>query len=212
LTNNQRKSPLILLVDDLVNNISLLKDILINENYQIISTTKSIEAQKIAEKSKPDLILLDIMMPEMDGFKVCEKLKKNEETRNIPIIFLTAKTDIKDIILGFKTGAADFVTKPFNSAILLARIKTHIDLKKTITDLEEALSDIKKLSGLLPICSFCKKVRNDTGYWDEVENFIQNHSEAQFSHGICPTCMKEKYPQYYKDLKNEGKVKDIDMI
>jgi len=147
-------------------------------------------------------------MPEMDGFDVCRELKKNPATKDIPIIFLTAKSEIDDIVKGLRYGAADYVTKPFNSIELLARVKTHLDLKFAIdaqkdlvNKLSRALATVKLLSGLLPICSHCKKVRDDKGYWSQVEKYVSDHSEARFSHGICPDCIVTHYPFMHKNLE-----------
>ncbi len=130
-------------------------------------------------KEDPDLILLDIMMPEMDGYAVCKKIKANLSTRHIPVIFLTAKTETSDVIKGFDVGGVDFVTKPFNAEELLARVKTHIE--------------VKILRGLLPICSQCKKIRDDQGFWEQVERYFETHAQVTFTHSICPDCMDKLY-------------------
>jgi len=109
-------------------------------------------------------------------------------------------------------GAVDYVTKPFTASVLVARVRTHLDLKmiqerqaKTITSLEEALAKVKLLSGLVPICAHCKKIRDDKGYWNQIEVYISEHSEADFSHGICPDCVHELYPDYQSALKKHEK-------
>ncbi len=149
---------------------------------------------------EPDLILLDIMMPGMDGLEVCRKLKGMDETRETPVIFLTAKTETEDIVRGFEAGGVDYITKPFQAVELLARVKTHLELKKAretrdrlIGELREALDKVRVLSGLLPICSYCKKIRDDQGYWSRVEEYITEHSDVTFSHGICPDCMEKHF-------------------
>jgi len=140
MDNNLLKSKL-LIVDDSPSNIDLLLDIL-KSDYKLTIATNGKNAIKLAlGKSKPDLILLDIVMPVMDGFEVCIRLKKNERTRDIPVIFLTAKTEIDDIIKGFDLGAVDYITKPFNRTELLARVKTHIELKKYREHLEKLVQD-----------------------------------------------------------------------
>ncbi len=126
---NQEKKSNILIVDDVSKNIQVLGSILRKEGYQIAYATNGKDALTIVENNKFDLILLDIMMPEMDGFEVCKILKSNSATKKIPVIFLTAKTEPESIINGFEIGGQDYVTKPFNSNELLARVRTHIDLK-----------------------------------------------------------------------------------
>ena len=175
---SNRKS-LVLAVDDKPQNLQFLGKLLSDNGYEVGVAQNGQQALNFVKKNDPDLILLDIMMPDMDGFEVCERLKKDFPVQHSPIIFLTAKTDPKDIVKGFDIGGADYVTKPFNSAELLARIKTHIE--------------IRTLRGLLPMCSKCKKVRDDEGFWEHVDSYIEEHSQITFSHGICPDCLIELY-------------------
>ncbi len=125
------RSMSIMIVDDVLKNIQLLYSILANEKYEIHFVTSGENALKSLNKMQIDLILLDIMMPEMDGFEVCEKLKENPETRDIPVIFLTAKDSVEDKVRGFGLGAVDYITKPFQSQEVLARLRTHLALKKS---------------------------------------------------------------------------------
>ena len=125
--NDEKK---ILIVDDTPTNIRVLVPILMDHGkFQINIANNGIDALKLLEKIVPDLILLDIMMPEMDGFETCQRIKETEHLKDIPVIFLTAKSDTEDVAKGFALGAADFVSKPFNSVELIARVKTHIELK-----------------------------------------------------------------------------------
>ncbi len=139
------KKDLIFVIDDNRMNIQLLNSILSKENYNVISTLDSEKAYDIAVKEKPDLILLDIMMPKLDGFEVCKILKSRQETKYIPIIFLTARNDEEGVQKGFKLGAADYVTRPFNRAELLARIETHLSLKHN----QERLLELERQSSIL---------------------------------------------------------------
>ena len=179
--------PLILIVDDNNQNIQVLGGMLAEAGYDIGVAQGGPEAMKFIEKYLPDLILLDIMMPGMDGFEVCETLKTKIRTKGIPIIFLTAKVQTEDIVRGFEAGCVDYVTKPFIQAELLARIKTHIE--------------VKTLRGLISICAQCKKIRNDEGHWKQVEVYIQKHSNAQFSHGLCPECLEQLYGEQLRNGK-----------
>ena len=185
--------PLVLAVDDQPNNLQFLGKLLSDNGYEVGMAQNGSQALNFVEKNKPDLILLDIMMPEMDGYDVCKKLKLDFATRHIPVIFLTAKTDSQDIVKGFETGGVDYVTKPFNSAELLARIRTHIEMKI--------------LRGLLPMCSRCKMVRDDEGYWNQVDSYIEAHSQLTFTHGICPGCMENLYgdTDWYKKRHKPSK-------
>ncbi len=124
-----KEKPLILIVDDTPKNIQVVGTILREKEYNISVATNGLDAIKLTDKALPDIILLDIMMPEMDGYETCKILKGNEKTKDIPIIFLTAKNEIEDKIKGFDLGAVDYITKPFNIPELLARVKTHLELK-----------------------------------------------------------------------------------
>lgn len=191
---------LVLIVDDETTNLQALGIILQEEECQIAFATSGQQALSIIKEVYPDLILLDVVMPGLSGFEVCKILKDSPEGKDIPVIFLTGKKAQKDIIEGFRLGAIDYVTKPFNSIELLARVHTHLELKKArdeqkklIDELQAALAEVKLLKGFLPICCFCKKIRDDEGYWQQVEEYITKHSDAEFTHGICPECVKIHY-------------------
>ncbi len=124
-----KHNSMILIVDDTQQNIQVLGSILMKENYQISVARNGLEALSAVEEVKPDILLLDIMMPELDGFETCKRLKESPDTKDIPIIFLTAKIETDDIIKGFELGAVDYITKPFNAKELLVRVNTHLDLK-----------------------------------------------------------------------------------
>lgn len=180
---------LVLAVDDKPQNLQFLGKLLSDNGYEVAMAQNGKQALNFVRKDEPDLILLDIMMPEMDGYEVCEHLKADFYTRHIPVIFLTAKTDAQDVVKGLEAGGVDYVTKPFSSAELLARIRTHIELKI--------------LRGLLPMCSHCKKIRDDKGFWEDVDRYLEAHSQLTFTHGICPNCMDDLYKDYdwYKKRK-----------
>jgi len=154
----------ILIVDDDPRNIQTVASTFQNEDYQMAYAQDGRTALEKIREIKFDLILMDVMMPEMDGLEVCKTLKSSLGKSDIPIIFLTVNDEMEDIVKGFEAGAADYLIKPFHSAELLARVRTHLTLKKTrdhekdlISKLKAALAEVKQLSGLLPICSGCKK-------------------------------------------------------
>lgn len=175
------KKQKILAVDDHPVNRRLLEGILEKE-YEIITATNGADALAICANECIDLVLLDIIMPEMDGYEVCERIKANLNTKHIPVIFLTAKTETKDIVKGFDVGGVDYVTKPFKKVELLARVKTHIELKT--------------LRGILPYCCICGLIRDDTGVghgkgeWVKVDKFVTRKTDAQVSHSYCPNCLE----------------------
>jgi len=193
---------LVLIVDDETTNLQALGTILQDEECQFAFATSGWQALSIIYEVHPDLILLDVVMPGLNGFEVCKILKDSPEVKDIPVIFLTAKTALKDIIEGFSLGAVDYVIKPFNSVELLARVHTHLELKKArdeqkklIDELQVALAEVKLLKGFLPICCFCKKIRDDEGYWQQLEEYITKYSDTQFTHGVCPECLTIHYSQ-----------------
>ncbi len=169
----------ILIVDDALKNLQLLGNILKENNYEV---EFALDGEKALDwiKTKPfDLILLDIMMPGMDGYELCSRIKADMTTQHIPIIFITAKTQTEDIVKGFDIGASDYITKPFMAPELLARVKKEVELKV--------------LRGLIPICSNCKDIRDDMGSWQRIEAYVEKKSSALFSHSICPKCTKKLY-------------------
>jgi signal transduction histidine kinase len=134
---DREKKPLILVAEDIPKNMEVVCNILRREEYRLAMAGNGRQALEMIPNVQPDLILMDIMMPEMDGFEVCEHLKKDPETKDIPVIFLTAKAEMADIIKGFDIGAVDYVTKPFRAAELLSRVKTHLELKFSREALKE---------------------------------------------------------------------------
>lgn len=185
----------ILIVDDNAQNIQVLGTILKNENYDVTVAMEGLEALEYLIKEKPDLILLDVMMPKMNGYEVCRIIKKDKKLKKIPVIFITAKTGSEDVVKGFSVGAVDYISKPFNADELLARVETHLELSRS-------REQIKTLEEMIPICSNCKKVRDDDGYWKKVEQYISEKTNSTFSHGICDECAKKLYPELNEIREN----------
>ncbi len=188
----------ILIVDDVPENIHLLIELLKEEYATLPAKSGAAALKKAMSEPRPDLILLDIMMPGLDGYEVCRILKEDEKTKEIPVIFITAVSEEIDAARAFEVGGVDYITKPFNPATVQARIRTHLRLNATLRELQKSLSEIKTLSGLIPICASCKKIRDDGGYWNQIELYIRDHSEVEFSHGICPQCAEDLYPKFKK--------------
>lgn len=194
-------APGILVVDDVPANLELLADILRLQGYEPRPVPGGRLALQAARAEPPDLILLDVNMPEMNGFEVCEHLKADEALKDIPVLFITADADPEDKVKALSMGAVDYVTKPFQAGEVCARVATHLRLQKlqldlalTVGALRKALEDIRTLRGIIPICASCKRIRDERGAWEAVESYVSAHSEAQFSHGICPQCMLKLYP------------------
>ncbi|MCP4220389.1 MAG: response regulator, partial [bacterium] len=145
MTENGRAR--ILIVDDNPENLQVLGKTLREEGYKLLAARSGMQALTSVKKKKPDLILLDIMMPEMDGYEVCRRLKQDPQTDRIPVIFLTAKSDTADMVKGFELGGVDYITKPFVKEIVFARINVHIKLKSALEKLEE-MSVTDELTGV----------------------------------------------------------------
>jgi len=207
--NNKNNN--VLIVDDTPENLTVLRQILTEHGYRVRPALNGEIALRTIKTDLPDLILLDIRMPGIEGYEVCSRLKADTKTKDIPVIFISALNELNDKVKAFSLGGVDYITKPFQVEEVLARVSTHITLHNLQQRLEEknenlakALEKVKQLSGLLPICCGCKKIRDDEGYWEQIESYISHHSEAEFSHGICPKCLVKLYPKLVDD---DGKIK-----
>jgi two-component system, sensor histidine kinase and response regulator len=136
-SSEKKKQPLVLIAEDIPKNMEIVCNILRKEGYRLAMAGNGRQALEMVPNVQPDLILLDIMMPELNGFDVCKQLKENPETKDIPIIFLTAKAESEDIVKGLQIGAVDYVTKPFRGTELVSRVKTHLELKFSRQQLKE---------------------------------------------------------------------------
>ena len=167
--------------------------------YDVVPAADGLSAWHVLqEKNAPRLALLDWVMPGMDGVEVCQNVRAQTDGEPSYLILLSAKATTEDIVAGLESGADDYVTKPVDLPELRARLKVGtriLDLQSALSErvreLGEALEHVRVLQGLLPICSYCKKVRDDQNYWQQVESFLSAHSELRFSHGICPECYEK---------------------
>jgi phosphoserine phosphatase RsbU/P len=146
----------------------------------------------------PALGVIDWMMPGIDGPELIRMIHRQKADRRPYLILLTSKNRKEDLVSGLNAGADDFISKPFHADELWARIRAGVrtielrkNLEQNILTLDEALSNVKKLQGLLPICSYCKKIRDGANYWHQVEQYIEERTDAQFTHGVCPECQNE---------------------
>ncbi|MCP4152022.1 MAG: response regulator [bacterium] len=221
ITKHDNHPSIILVVDDDPPSIGVIVTHLKERGFKDVISRDGESGLKRAEYAHPDLILLDITMPGIDGLETCRRLKANEHTKDIPVVFMTALADTVDKIRGFEAGGADYITKPFQKEEVMVRVETHLSLRmlqKTLEDknarleekntqLEKALADVKTLSGLLPICSSCKNIRDDKGYWNRIEVYIEDRSDALFSHGLCEPCVEKLYgnEDWYKKKRKANK-------
>lgn len=141
-------TPTVLIVDDNSNNVKIIAITLRELNYKLVIATSGQSAIDMVDKTRPDLVLLDIMMPGMDGYETCEIIKSKKENENLPIIFLTALNDKSNIIRGFEVGGVDYITKPFNKEELISRVKTHLELKFTQDELQKTSDYLYNLNSL----------------------------------------------------------------
>lgn len=152
--------------------------------------------EMIASQRTPFLAVLDWMLPGMDGPEVCRRIRASAQSTPGYLILLTGKSAQADLVEGLDAGADEYLVKPIDSAELRARLNAGariLDLQTRLADqvheLEAALSNIRKLTGLLPICAYCKSIRDDSNYWHRVEEYVTEHADVTFSHGICPKCL-----------------------
>ncbi|MHB8790132.1 MAG: response regulator [Desulfobulbaceae bacterium] len=149
-----------------------------------------------------DIILLDLNLPDSAGTTTFQAVK--ESARDTPVIIMTGLNDEEAAIHAVREGAQDYLVKAQVEANLLVRsIKYAIEREKLSSALRQALDRIKTLSGLLPICAACKNIRDDQGFWHQVEEYVRDHSDAEFTHGLCPKCATKLYPEYYKNNGSE---------
>jgi sigma-B regulation protein RsbU (phosphoserine phosphatase) len=172
-----------------------LEATLVKSGYEVTVTCDGHQAWEALQHDAPAIAILDWMMPGIDGVEVCRRARAIQSPTPTYLILLTAKSEKGDIVQGLDAGADDYVTKPFDRRELHARINVGLrvselqrNLADRIADLEAALTRVKQLQGLLPMCSYCKKVRDDQNYWQQVDSYVSKHSEVEFSHSICPTC------------------------
>jgi len=181
--------------DDLVSR-KMLDATLARWGYEVVITCDGEAAwQALQQADAPRIAILDWMMPGLDGVDVCRRVRARESGDPAYILLLTAKGNKADIVSGLEAGADDYIVKPFDREELRARLQAGIRivtlqaaLALRVRELEEAIGRVRTLQGLLPICSYCKRVRNDGDYWQQVESYVSDHSDARFSHGICPDC------------------------
>lgn len=226
--NNIDTKPTILITDDEPLSVEMLCNLL-KDDYEIVMAHNGHEALELAEEHGPDLILLDILMPDLDGYEVYRLLRELPVTREIPVIFITALGEHECEQQGLEMGAGDYVIKPFNPALVRLRVRNHLELKRqrdqlqclnseladevarrraiqaehevVIKELREAMAQVKTLSGLLPICASCRKVRDDQGYWNQLEDYLAKHTDICFTHGLCQGCMERLYPEFHPTAK-----------
>ncbi|MBP7530148.1 MAG: response regulator, partial [Syntrophorhabdaceae bacterium] len=195
----------ILVTDDDPDILELNSTILRKVGYEVYEASSAKETLEMVRTHRPDLIILDVILPDMRGTRLCRMIKDDPDLRG-PFIILMSGVQISsnNQAKGLNVGADGYLVKPVSKKEFIARVQAMERIKQaedalmetkkeqeaTIEKLQKALEEIKTLRGLIPICAWCKKIRDDEGYWDELEVYLSKHSEAVFSHGLCPECSK----------------------
>lgn len=158
---------------------------------------------KLAEPDMPSIAVVDWMMPGIDGVELCRRLRRDPARQHLYLLLVTGRDSRADVVAGLDAGADDYLVKPFDDDELRARVRVGMrvvslqdSLAERVAQLQAALSRVKQLAGLLPICSYCKRIRSDHDYWEQLESYLSQHSEAQFSHGICPHCLERVQKEF----------------
>ncbi len=189
----------ILIADDDAVTRQLVQMLLAKWEYEVTPVDNGTDAcANLVSEDGPSLAILDWMMPGLDGPEVCKKVRASNPKRPLYLILLTTLEKKDNIVMGLESGADDYLAKPFDPGELRARVRSgervvnlESDLRQHVRELETALAHVKQLQGLLPICSYCKRIRDDQDYWHSVDRYIAKETNVRFSHGICPTCYDE---------------------
>lgn len=236
----------ILVVEDSLTQAVHLEALLAKAGYLVKVASNGQEAIEILSSWRPDLVISDIVMPGMDGFELCRRIKQSENTKDIPVMLVTHLSEPEDIIRGVECGADSFITKPYEEDFLISQVNyifvnkalrsrsraemglevflgnkkyfiaadriqildlllsTYETAIRKARELEKAYQELKKahekvqiLENLLPICSNCKRIRDEQGNWHSIEEYIGNRTGTKFSHGLCPDCARKLYPEVF---------------
>lgn len=197
----------ILIAEDDATSRMVLASILTGEGFDVTSAEDGGAAwQLLQQPDAPSLAIVDLMMPGLDGLELVRRVRALPNHVPPYLIIVSTKDEKVDVVAGLGAGANDYLTKPYDAGELRARIEVgrqlieaRIALNEKVEELELALKEVRTLKGIVPICASCKNVRDDQGYWNRVETYLNEHTEAEFSHAVCPDCMKRLYPQFKDD-------------
>lgn len=192
----------ILVVDDDPDILLATARVIQQAGFRVIKASTGSEAIRKAKESKPDLIFLDVVLPDAKGPELCKQIKDDPFFQGTFVVLISGKKIASDEQAdGLDVGADGYIARPISNRELLARTRAMVRIliaererDRLIAELKEALLKVKTLSGLLPICAGCKKIRDDKGYWNQIEQYLKEHSDVIMSHGICPECAEKYYP------------------
>ena len=194
----------VLIVEDAPVVGQMIRGVLEDMGYTVVGKAiDGLQAVEMTQSLQPDVVLMDIKMPNMDGIEATRQIHEHCPT---PVVVLTAHETSELVEQASAAGVGAYLVKPPNAremeraiAVAMARFDDLMELRRLNAELQDALAQVKTLSGLLPICSSCKRIRDDEGYWNKLEVYIQEHSDVLFSHGFCPECAKKLYPEIFGD-------------
>ncbi|MGE3805349.1 MAG: response regulator transcription factor [Gemmataceae bacterium] len=186
----------VLVADDDALSRRQLEALLEQDGHEVVAVADGATAWSLLQRPVgPRLAILDWLMPAKDGIEICRLMRQAEGLQPNYVIMLTSRDRQADKVAGLQSGANDYVTKPYDPAELRARVHVGRNilqlqqrLAAKVAELEHALAEIQQLRGLLPICSYCLKIRDDRNYWKQIDQYFMEHSELRFSHGVCPDC------------------------
>ena len=197
----------ILIAEDDATSRIVLATVLTKDGYDVTATDDGGAAWEVLQRpDTPRLAILDLMMPGIDGLELVRRVRAIPSVAPPYLIIVSTKSEKSDVIAALDAGANDYLTKPFDPGELRARIEVgrrmiemRFELNENVKELRKALAEVRTLKGIVPICANCKNVRDDQGYWNRVESYLNEHTEADFTHAVCPDCMKRLYPQFRDD-------------
>jgi len=207
-------APRVLVADDDIVSRVLLEATLTELGYEVSTVADGAAALEALDRDDgPTLAVLDWEMPRLSGPEVCRALRTRRPNRPWYLLLLTVRGGSQSVVQGLRAGANDHITKPFDRDELAARLAVASDvlalqmsLARRVAELEHALAHIKTLRGLLPICAWCKKIRDDGNYWRQVEDYVARHTEASFTHGICPSCEEDLERGSHRSVRSSRRV------
>lgn len=181
----------------------------LREEYEVLLAQDGNRAWEMLQAADaPRLALLDWQMPGLSGLEICHRVRSHPAMHGFYLVIATVRQSLDDVLTGFEAGANDYITKPFHAQELRARLRVgrrvlelQAELAARISQLQDALARVKQLQGLLPICSYCKRIRDDHDYWQQVETYMSEHSQATFTHGICPDCYEKFFKTELEELR-----------
>ncbi len=212
-TRNKSAHIRILAADDDVMALRLMTYSLVTWGYDVVTASSGEKALEEIERGGVNIVLLDWKMPEFEGIEILQRVRANPPTDGyLYMIMITAMDSVENTVTGLDAGADDYLKKPYSEDELHARIKVGervVTLERNLAaraaELQEALDSVKQLKGLLPICMYCKKIRNDRDYWQQMEGYIHEHTDANFTHSICPECRDTVVKPMLEELQRRKK-------